>query len=775
MASLLMAGEMGPKESAEKRTAASEIRRSKNEIIRDWEVLARREISATQDESHYAVIDSLPQFLDELIESLESQYPKLVASEDIAINHAAHRLALPDFDLSQVFTEYNLLRKIVFKTLDRARIALTPKDRDVITEFIQQGKQAAAVRYTQLVQNQQNTISFALRESEELHRQTFEQAAVGMALVALDGTWVRVNSKLCDIVGYSREELSQMTFQDITHPDDLNKDLNLVERLIIRELPYYQLEKRYFRKDQSIVWIELTVSLVQKLNGKPDYFIAVIVDISERKQVETALQESERRYRSLIDHMAEEVHNWELIRDEKGKIKDWRLLSANPPALKSWGKNLSDILYKTPDEIFGPGTKEHFFPIIERVFQSGEPYSYENYFPKLDRHFRFTTVPVGDRFITTGTDITEAKKAELATQESEKRFREIANALPQIVWTATADFRVDWYNDWWYQYLNLPRGTHWEDPSTQPMHPDDVQRTRTLLKQAAEAGSDFIMEQRFKRGSDGQYRWHQVHGVPIKDAHGRITKWIGANTDIHEQKLLVQKLESERELREKFVATLSHDLRTPLASVKLSTQVLRRTHPGDEGLIRSTERILSSVHRADQMIQDLLDTHRISAGEPLPIKCENCNLSSIVHSAVDDMRHIHTREFHIVEKSHDVSGYWDCGGIQRIIENLCNNAVKYGAPDRPITVSTELLANQCVRINVHNEGTPISEEDQATLFIPFKRSKDAQESGKKGWGIGLTLVRGVVNAHHGEVGVRSSPSEGTTFSVTLPLDSRIEP
>ncbi|MFL5813734.1 MAG: PAS domain S-box protein [Bdellovibrionia bacterium] len=760
-----------PKKSAKERTASSEIRKSKDDIIRDWELLARQEIPSTRTESHYTVIDSLPQFLEELIDSLESQYPKLVVSEDIATNHAAHRLSLPCFDLSQVFSEYNLLRKIVFSTLDRAQITLTPKDRDIITEFIQQGKQAAAVRFTQLVQERQDKISLALRQSEELHRQTFEQAAVGMAHLALDGKWLRVNSKLCEIVGYTREELSQLTFQDITHPKDLNKDLGFVERLLNHELPYYQIEKRYFRKDESIVWVELTVSLVENIDGKPDYFIAVVVDISERKQVEVALQESENRYRTLIDSMTEEVHYWELIRDQNGKIMDWRLISANSPALKSWNKSLADIRYKTSDEIFGPGTKDHFYPIVERVFRSGKPYSYENYFPKLDRYYRFTTVPVGDRFFTTGADITDFKKAGLAIEESEKRFREIANALPQIIWTATADFYVDWYNDWWYQYLGLPRGTRWDDPDTLPMHPEDVERTRPLLMEAVETGHDFMMEQRFKRGSDGQYRWHKVHGVPIRDTHGRVTKWIGANTDIHEQKLLVQKLEEERELREKFVSTLSHDLRTPLASIKLSTQVLRRTHPGDEKLIRTSERILTSVNRSDQMIQDLLDTNRISAGETLPIKCETCNLSSIVHSAMDDMRHIHNREFNIVESAHDIQGYWDCSGIQRIIENLCNNAVKYGAPDQPITVSTELATDARVRIHVHNEGNPIPQDEQTTLFVPFKRSKDAQESGKIGWGIGLTLVRGVVEAHGGEVSVNSSAAEGTTFSVILPLNT----
>ncbi|MBI3205874.1 MAG: PAS domain S-box protein [Myxococcales bacterium] len=122
----------------------------------------------------------------------------------------------------------------------------------------------------------------ALRESEERFRSTFEQAAVGIAHVAPDGTWLRVNQKLCSIVGYSREELAAKTFQDITHPDDLDLDLAFVGRVLSGELATYSMQKRYFRKTGETVWIHLTVSLVRKSDGEPDYFISVVEDISER-------------------------------------------------------------------------------------------------------------------------------------------------------------------------------------------------------------------------------------------------------------------------------------------------------------------------------------------------------------------------------------------------------------------------------------------------------------------------------------------------------------
>lgn len=129
-------------------------------------------------------------------------------------------------------------------------------------------------------------IEEVLRESEERFRATFEHAAVGAAQVGIDGRWLRVNRRLCEIVGYSEDELRARTFQEITHPDDLEEDLELTRKMLAGELQTYTLEKRYIRKDGSGVWVNLTVSLVRDASGEPGYFIAVVEDISERKKAE---------------------------------------------------------------------------------------------------------------------------------------------------------------------------------------------------------------------------------------------------------------------------------------------------------------------------------------------------------------------------------------------------------------------------------------------------------------------------------------------------------
>jgi PAS domain S-box-containing protein len=143
----------------------------------------------------------------------------------------------------------------------------------------------------------------ALREAEERFRRSFEDAAIGMALVAPDGRWLQVNDALSQIVGYPKEELLQKTFQELTHPDDLDADLDLASRTLSGEIQSYQLEKRYFHKDRHIAWILLSVSLVNDEGGEPLYFVAQIQDITGRKEAEGALREAEARYRTLVEQI----------------------------------------------------------------------------------------------------------------------------------------------------------------------------------------------------------------------------------------------------------------------------------------------------------------------------------------------------------------------------------------------------------------------------------------------------------------------------------------
>jgi PAS domain S-box-containing protein len=143
----------------------------------------------------------------------------------------------------------------------------------------------------------------ALRRSEERFRSSFRDAAIGMALVGTDGRWMQVNRSLCEMLGYSEEELLGKTFQGITHPDDLEADLDYVRQMLSGEIETYQMQKRYLHADGHVVWILLSVSMVHDEEGEPLYFVSQIQDITERKEAEKKIREAEERYRTLVERM----------------------------------------------------------------------------------------------------------------------------------------------------------------------------------------------------------------------------------------------------------------------------------------------------------------------------------------------------------------------------------------------------------------------------------------------------------------------------------------
>lgn len=202
-----------------------------------------------------------------------------------------------------------------------------------------------------------------IKESEELFRSTFEQAAVGIAHIAPDGRWLRVNQKLCDIVGYSKEELLKLTFQDITHPDDLDADLGYVRQVLADEIKTYSMEKRYYRKDGSIVWINLTVSLLREPSGAPKYFISVVEDISERKKTEEALEKSEARLRAIVNALPDIA----FILDEKGRYVEVLAAPRSKPLLYS---AIQDLKGRLLHDVLPRDDADKFLSVIHKTIET---------------------------------------------------------------------------------------------------------------------------------------------------------------------------------------------------------------------------------------------------------------------------------------------------------------------------------------------------------------------------------------------------------------------
>jgi signal transduction histidine kinase len=231
------------------------------------------------------------------------------------------------------------------------------------------------------------------------------------------------------------------------------------------------------------------------------------------------------------------------------------------------------------------------------------------------------------------------------------------------------------------------------------------------------------------------------------------------------------RLDEERQQRDQVIAAISHDLKNPLHTARLGAELIRSGATTPNATERLANQILSSIGRSDRMIHDLLDTQRIRAGKRLPLNLEPFRMDELVGEVVDDLKQAHGDRF-MSDLQPNVLGYWSWDRMRRVIENLLTNAVKYSEAGTPVTISVRKGDDQKMVLSVHNQGPALSLEEQDRIFQPFERTRSAELGGKQGWGIGLTLVKGIVRSHGGDVKVESSPDGGTTFTVENPMDSR---
>lgn len=231
----------------------------------------------------------------------------------------------------------------------------------------------------------------------------------------------------------------------------------------------------------------------------------------------------------------------------------------------------------------------------------------------------------------------------------------------------------------------------------------------------------------------------------------------------------VERLDAERVIRERFVSLLAHDLRGPLSAALLTSRLLADSAEGASPHLEHARRIERSMRRMDAMIRALLDANRLRAGERLPVDLEPCDLVAIVNDALADLDE-RARARVVAEMPDHLEGVWAPDQLRRAVWNLVTNALKYGPPGGRVDVVVR-RDDGAIVLSVRDEGPGIPPDEQIRIFEPFGRGHGADRLAR-GWGLGLTLVRGCAEAHGGTVALDSSAGRGTTFTLRLPVDAR---
>jgi PAS domain S-box-containing protein len=384
-------------------------------------------------------------------------------------------------------------------------------------------------------------------------------------------------------------------------------------------------------------------------------------------------------------------------------------------------------------------------------------------------------------------NLTELELARKALRESNARYSAIVEAMPEILFTALPDGHSDFFNQKFYDYTGLSSqeatGFGWFTI----LHSDDAEETATLWRESTETGKPFETDFRF-RSAAGEYRWFRGRAVPLCDEAGRISKWFGVCMDITQQKLVEQERENllfrERQARDlaetanlakdEFIALISHELRTPLNSMLGWTNILRSQKLDQETFQQGLETIERSARSQVTLIEDLIDSAMIAMGK-MRIKPERLNLERVIQSALDvvvpaaEAKAI-TLRLRVETPINGVMG--DAARLQQVIWNLLSNAVKFTPEGGLIEVLVKPVEKN-VEITVRDSGQGISPELLPLVFDRFQQAGMSRTRRFGGLGLGLSLVKQLVELHGGTVAVESpGEGQGASFIVRLPLRTR---
>lgn len=638
-----------------------------------------------------------------------------------------------------------------------------------------------------------------LQKSEIRFRTAFENSTVGMSLTSTEGNFLQVNSKLCQILGYTSEELLNLSFQDITYPDDLTLSSNFIANSINEKSNTFHFEKRYIRKTGEIIWAEISSSLLKDKDAKPMYFITHIIDSTERKKAEEIIREKDAQFRKLSANLPDLIFQFTRRPDgtyfipiaSEGIVN---IFGCSPEDVREDFTPIGNVIY--PDD-----AKR----VISEIEYSAEHLTYfvcefRVQIPGKDIQWiysRSSPEKLDDGSVTWygfNADITELKHIEKYLRDSEERYRKLIVNLEAGVIVHAPDTSIVLNNQRASDLLGLTDDQlrsktavdpYWKfiDENHIPFALEDypVNRVRTTKQPF----KDLILGVARKEFKD--IVWLTVSGFPVLDSNNEIEEILISFIEITKQKNATEeivKLNAELELRvaqrtaqleesnkelESFVYSVSHDLRAPLRSIMGFSQIISRRHIDDlneEGIEYFSYILEASKNMAD-LIEDLLHFSRLAKG-PFEREVTNINdiLASIIHNLNKD---IEQHEAKIIVQPDMPQIVGNRALVGQIFSNLISNAILYSRDEvKPEILISAVEVNNKIMISVKDNGQGIPAEHFEKIFNIFQRLHSSEEY--PGTGIGLAIVKKAVKALGGDISIESEVGEGTIFYVNLPKE-----
>ena len=586
-----------------------------------------------------------------------------------------------------------------------------------------------------------------------------------------DFTYLWVSKPYADWIGKPVEQIVGRSIVEIAGREAFEQLRPYYERVFAGETVHY--EEVVDIRGIGPRWVNAVYQPTFGPSGVPNGWVGVLLDITERRKMDEALRRSEERFARFMQFLPGLA--W--IKDLEG-----RYVFANDAAVAAFNRP-RDTLYGQQDtDIFPADEARQFAENDRKALATQTGVQAIETLQHRDGRVHHSLVgkfpipgPDGRPAFVGGIaiDITDQLHAEQVRAESEERFRQMAESINEVFWMADPDVTQMVYISPAYERVwGQTCRSLYERPLSflDRIHPDDRERVRRAALERHARGESTDEEYRLVM-ADGSIRWVRDRGFPIKDDKGRVFRKAGIAEDITEKKHAEEALKQADRRKDEFLATLAHELRNPLAPVRNAVELMRQAD-GDRHVMEEARLIMErQLGHMVRLIDDLLDISRVNNGK-LQLHFERVELATAVHSAVEATRALieasgHELTVNLPRESVDLNA--DATRLSQIISNLLNNAAKYTEKGGHIWLSAERNDGR-VAISVRDTGIGLAPEHLSHIFEMFSQVSPALERSQGGLGIGLALVRGLTELHHGTIEAHSSgPGMGSEFIVRLPV------